>query len=255
MVNSKLRNGRITSSEVVRLVNGFKNGKLGSTGINYLEEVILERELKRGADVEAYSQALDWGKLMEIRLFNLLGLNYSLEARETLLHPKYGEYISGTPDFRQEKVTSEAKCYYPKNFAKLTRAINSKDINELKELKTGSKPKGFEYWQVVANSLLTGTKEAELISYMPYVSEAKEIHEMLDDPEFYVTFDLKPWRYEYLHSCTAPDNMKLDDFPFLPDDSSFKNLNKFRFTIPQEDKIFLTKVYLESIKYIKENGN
>ena len=91
--------------------------------------------MKRCLDVGSYSQSMAWGKYMETRVFKLMGMNYTIVSKQTLLHPdpSLANVWSGSPDmvvFKGELAdkVAEVKCYYPKNFAQLTDALLTKDI-------------------------------------------------------------------------------------------------------------------------------
>ena len=223
-----LRIGRFTSSNNYRLVGTPAVAK------TYIEEKCIERKLGRSIDVDFYSIETSWGIFLEPRVDLLLGIGYSLCSNETSVH-KHLDYLAGTKDFiinsGSDKIgIAELKCYQPKNFAKYTDALMTKDVEVIK--------KGFpkEYWQAVSNAIIENVQIVELISYCPYKSELQEIRDMAIDYK-----EADSWKYDFIYK-------KSDSWlAWIPDGGYYKNLNKFRFEVPEADKILL-------IDKIKEAG-
>ena len=65
---------------------------------------------------------------------------------------------------------------------------------------------------------------------MPYFSELEDIRTMAEN---YDGGD--QWKYRFI--VESPDA----ELPYLPDGGYYKNLNKFEFEVPKEDKDFLTE--------------
>lgn len=238
MENSK-RIGRFTSSQMSRLCASLKNGTPSSAFRTYVEEVSLEREMQRTIKTRVKTQPMKWGNLMEVVLFNLLGLGYKMTHKMTIEHHKYPEDWSGTPDLIAEGVKiGEIKCYEPKKFMLLTRCLRKESVEAFK----GDFPE--EYWQCVSNAVLCGLKRAEIIVYMPYFSELKEIIEQVEDSNFLESNGLDPQDYYFL---TRND---VESLPHLPDDSPVSNVNSFEFEVPIEDIQFLTKRVIEGKKLL-----
>ena len=61
-----------------------------------------------------------------------------------------------------------------------------------------------EYWQLVSNSWILGTKNAEAILYLPYVTELPIIADMAANWEDLST----QWRYKYISDAFLNDNIK-----------------------------------------------
>lgn len=239
---SKIRVGNFTSSEIVALTkNGKAKDSLGAPAYTYIEECNFERKLGRSLDTESNARPLSWGKLVEGRLFELLGLEYKLVSQESIQHPTIS-YWAGSPDAQKfesndsSETVVEIKCPITlKSFCQLVEPIYKcliglEAINYIRaEHKEGEK----YYWQIVSNAILTNSRFAELIIYCPYKSELLEIQEKAapssDSP------DSANWIYYASH----------DELPWIPDGGYYKNINVIRFDVPEEDKQFLTKRIIE----------
>jgi hypothetical protein len=222
------RVGNFTSSQIFRL--------MGTPAVSktYISEKNIERQMGRSLEVEVYSKDMAWGSFLEQRVLNLIGLEYQLSSSETDVHPEIS-YWSGSKDLIVAGVkVSEIKCYQPKNFAKYTNALLTKDLELIKD----EFPK--EYWQAVSNAILNKVPNAEAITYMPYESELEEIREMASNYD-----GADQWKYRFI---AESDKSSL---AYLPDGGFFKNLNLFEFEVPKEDKELLTKKVLEAGKSLK----
>lgn len=242
-MNNKNRQGRFTSSQMYRV--------MGTPAVlnTYIEELVIEKRMKRCLDVGAYSQAMSWGRYMEMQVFKEMSTDYTIVSKQTILHPedRFKDIWSGSPDFIKFKgndavAVSEVKCYYPKAFAKLTDAMLKKDLKALKEVNTSS-GKGREYWQVVSNAILCGVDTAEIITYMPYESEMEQIKNDV------ANFDgADQWEFRFINERSN------SELPVLPNDGYYKNLNVFSFIVPEEDKQLLEERILmaeEKIQHYK----
>lgn len=234
------RNGNFTSSKIgLLMTEGRKAGSLGAPALSYIEELNMERRLGRALCDDVDARALSWGKLCEIRVFELLGLEYTLCSQETLSHPTISCW-KGSPDAKCEggKV-AEIKC--PKTLKAFCLSVDPYNDYEngihydaltieayranLKEGKKGDK----HYWQTVSNGILTYSDQGELIIYCPYQSELQAIRELA------ANFDGdKQFRYKWI--ADAPD----DELPHLVDGGHYKNLNIISFPITDEIKAALT---------------
>lgn len=217
------RNGKFTSSQLYRICGSIKSGAPTAAFNTYVEEVYSERLLGRSSEVEIKAQPMKWGSLMEIVLFNLLGLGYKMTHKQTIVHPVMN-FFSGTPDLIAETIKiGEIKSYYPKNFALLSMCLLGKNISDLKK----KFPK--EYWQCVGNAILCDVEVAELICYMPYKSELQSIIEKVIEEDFLYENGLDPQDYYFL------SRNDIESLPYLPDDSKMSNVNSFEFKIPDKD--------------------
>jgi len=240
-MNNSLRAGHFTSSMVYKLINKGRSGnEFSAPGVTYINEKILEKRFQSCLDGGAHTQVLAWGNFMELTLYSILGVQYKISSKETSLHPLYGEFWSGSKDLYTEnpktkvmESIAEIKCYQKKNFALYTDCLLKKDIELLKN----EFPK--EYWQIVSNAIIEGVDIGEAITYMPYVSEYEVIKEMAED---YEGADF--WKYKFIR------DLPVEDLPFIPNDGYYKNINKFSFIVPEEDKQLLTERILLASEYL-----
>lgn len=194
----------------------------GDAAKTYIEECNMERRLGRPIESESNARALAWGKLLESRAFELLGLEYQLVSQETMMHPEIACW-GGSPDankFDDGGTVIDIKC--PITLKSFCTFIDAGTIDKIRKLhKDGEK----YYWQIVSNAILTNAKYGELIIYVPYESELDAIRPLSEgNPKYY-------WIW----------GSQDEELPFLPDGGHYKNLNVIRFEIPQEDKDKLTR--------------
>jgi hypothetical protein len=238
-LNHSKRIGRFTSSQISRLCTSLKSGKPTSAFMTYVEEKADEILMCRVSDVSVNTQAMRWGKLMERVLIDeeiddKENFNIKTDSEEPKEHPELF-YYSGTPDVELIGVKSiEIKCYYPKKFAALSRCLMKQDIELLKN----NFPS--EYWQTVSNGILCNVDTVELICFMPYESFVLNMVKEINESNFLEARGFELTDYYFLESR----DFKLINVPSLPDKAKLKNINRFEFTIPQEDKEFL----LERVK-------
>lgn len=215
------RIGNISSSNIHKLM-GAKTPRN-----TYLTELGYERRLKRSLSNEVSSKPTSWGHLLEGIVFNLLGLEYSLVSDETIKHTEI-DYWCGSPDGYTKTSVIDIKCPFTlKSFVELV------DIKTIEDLKS-ERPE--YYWQLVSNSILLNKQFAELIVYCPYFEDLGLIKHQAQNVN---AEDL----YKYYWLASATD----EEIPFILKDSEFKDLNIFKFEVPNEDKQLLT----ETIKQIK----
>lgn len=234
------RSGFATSSQMSRIAASLKNGKPSQAFFGYVEEIIDERFMGRVASTNVKTRPMKWGNLMEIVLFNLLGMDYEMAHKKTIKHHKYSKIWSGTPDLIAAKKIGEIKCFEPKAFSSLSRCLLKKDVQLFKD----KFPK--EYWQCVSNAILCKVQRAEIIAYMPYKSELIKIIDLITSTDFLEDNGLEPNDYYFM---TTAD---IESLPYLPDDSPISNINSFEFEVPMEDQIFLTKRIIEAEKLVQE---
>lgn len=261
IIENKDRVGRFTSSQVYKLIGmgskpmtkeelaDFKIQNPGSKkrnkscgfsqlGLTYISEKKLERRMGRSLDVGSYSQPAAWGNFMELVIFNLLGLEYTIESLTTVLHPDkfLGKYWGGSVDLTVPNVkVAEIKCYQPKNFGFYADCLMKKDIELFK------KEFSAEYWQIISNSVIHNVDLGEAILYMPFESEMEEIKQLATDYE-----GDEKWKYRFI--AEKP----ISELPCLPDGGYYDNIVKFEFNIPKEDKKFLISRIKEAIILLNE---
>jgi len=226
MRHNSERIGRFTSSQIYRLCGTEK------VAMTYVDHKIRERRGRRSIEGYGRSRDMMWGKFMEIRINDLLGLKYDLSSRTTELHPKHGDIWSGSYDFIVPKVkVAELKAFAFLNFSKLNDVLMQKDIQLLK--------KEFPeiYWQVGSNAIINKVKNVEIISYMPYESEIpaiKKLAEEYDGDDFF--------EYKWIVDCD------ITELSCLPDGGYYSNITRLEFEFPVDDIIFLTA---QVVKYGK----
>lgn len=230
MINNIPRIGNFTSSEIVALTKKDKKGTgFGAPALTYIEETNMERLLGRSITTEVDARPLSWGKLLEVRVFDMLGLEYKLSSQETIIHPTIPYWV-GSPDGSKPNTTADFKAPLTlKSFCQLVQPLyegltGMEAMNRVREdHKDGEK----FYWQIVSNAIHQGNEFGELIPYMPYFSELEEIRIMARTHE-------QRKKYQWVDYAAA------DELPYLIDGGYYKNLNVIRFKIPETDKKFLT---------------
>lgn len=261
MINNVARVGNFTSSEIVALTaNGKKKGTLGAPALNYILECNMERNLGRSIDTELNARPVTWGELGEKFVFeNRLDTAYQLVSKDTIIHPEY-PFWSGSPDankFDIGRTVADIKCpntlksfcqlvyplYQGKNGMEamniLRKGIIDQDSGEVAVKKH---PDGEKfYWQLVSNAILTDSKYAELIIFMPYKSELELIKEMAANLD-----SAKQYRYFWISN--APE----DELPFIVEGGFYRNLNTIRFEVPEEDKKSLIERAVYCSKFLNK---
>lgn len=232
--NSQLRIKHFTSSQMYRLC-GSK--KVFNT---YVEEVEFEKLMNRPIKPVVKTKPMKWGSLMELFVFNILGMEYSMEHKNTKLHPIHGKYWSGTPDLITNTKIGEIKSFEPKNFCKLSLALLSKDIERVK------KDCPSAYWQVVSNCAIYERNEAIIISYMPYKKDLEAIIKKVVDTDFLEQNHLNLSDYYFLFQDD------IESLAYLPNDSGFSDINSFDFKVPQEDFDLLEGRVIEANKLLNK---
>lgn len=263
---NKSRIGNFTSSEIVALTSigkipmtdaelaarpktgtgsktTFKEGGLGTAALTYIAEKNMERRLGRSLSGDNNSRACTWGSFVESFVHNLLPMSYVLCSEVTLEHEDIVCW-KGSPDgrkFDEGRTVSDIKCPLTlKSFCLLVDPLYDgltgiDAINKVRETHDDGEK---YYWQLVSNSILTRSKFAELIVYMPYESELYSIMDKAhrqDEKKFkWIAYD--------------------ENLPFIKDNGFYKNVNTIRFEVPEEDKAFLTsKVLLAKEKLLPVN--
>lgn len=250
MINNVERVGNFTSSGISALLSTGKQAMgFGVGAITYIYEKRMERLLGRGIDTEVNAKPLSWGKHLEKRVFNLLGIDYTLSSTETDVHPEI-PYWSGSKDGTREseqRAVTDIKCPITlKSFCGLVMPLycGLDGMDAMNAIRNGFTHEGVTYekhkqaedyyWQLVSNSCINNTEYAELIVYMPYLSELPDIRLSADgNPDLY-------W-IGYAADC---------ELPYLVDGGFFKNINVIRFKVPEEDKALLKEAVLKGGKLL-----
>jgi hypothetical protein len=244
MNNKANRVARFTSSKIsVLMVDGKGKYGFGAGAITYINQKLMELELGRGISLPVNKWEMSWGKLWEVWVHWQLGSEYELIIDKTTIHSKY-EFWSGSEDFKVKTdagCISELKCYQMENHFKYSKCLQQGDVRIFK------KEFPSEYWQIVSNSCIHNTKYGEAIAFMPTEENLIEMRELVEDTD-YVEKHIKddPFKYKFI---TDKD---LWDLPFIPSHSDFPSMTKFRFIVPIDDKILLTKRVLDANKLLNE---
>ncbi|CAB4215740.1 hypothetical protein UFOVP1483_48 [uncultured Caudovirales phage] len=219
ILDNSIRVGRITSSQIYRLMGAPKPAK------TYIQELKFERKLKRKLGMGKSTNATTWGLFMEYFVHQKIGLDYITDAQTTLPHPTISGWV-GSPDTKDlsRSVVSDIKCFEPLNFCQYIEVLEQNNIELFKK----EFPK--EYWQLVSNSIILGMDNIEAIVYMPY---EKDMEDIRNEAAAYDDHDAYKYRFIY--------ELPLWGLPCLPDDSEYKDLNIFTFKVPQSDKDLLTE--------------
>jgi hypothetical protein len=262
----KIRNGNFTSSEIVALMSmGYrkmtdeelaihkkefpksqkKNIECwpGDAAITYIQECNWERKLGRSITIESDAKPLTWGKLVERRAFDLLGIEYRLCSDETIAHNDIDCWY-GSPDV--ETIDSIGDIKSPitlKSFLQLVDPLYNglSGLSVINKIRDNHKDGDKYYYQLVSNAILKNKNYAELIIYLPYKSELDIIREL--------AFNLdSPRQHKYKWIGFADD----DELPWIPDGGFYKNLNIIRFEVPESDKIELHKCVMSAAKELNK---
>lgn len=246
--NNTVRVGKFTSSGISSVMKVNRKGDgFGTPALTYIQEKAIERMLTRGLGKESSARPLSWGKLVESRVFDLLGIEYKISSQETIQHTKH-KFWCGSPDgekFEGERtVVFDIKCPITlKSFFQLIEprlfGLDGTDaINYIRENHDSGEA---YYWQLVSNACLTYSDHAELIVYCPYKNELDTIRELAS---LYEGDD----QYIYKWIAFSHD----DELPYIPEESRVKNIYTIRFKIPQADKELLEKKIIEAEELVCE---
>lgn len=242
MNNKPNRVARLTSSKAsLFVVPGKGEFGFGTGAITYINDKKKELEYGRGLSLPINKQEILWGKLWEVWVHWQLGPEYELVIDRTTIHPKYS-FWAGSEDF-QLKIDgggiSELKAYQMSKSFDYSKCLEKKDVSVLKDEYAD------EYWQIVSNSCIHGTKYGEAISFMPTQENLIEMRQMLEETD-YVEKHLKddPFKYKWVY------DKDLWDLPFIPSHSELHSMVKFRFEVPVDDKIFLTGKMIKAGKLL-----
>ena len=242
-MNLAERIGNFTSSEIVALISTGKGNVFGKPALTYIKECNMERRLGRSLTNESTAKTLSWGKLLEKRVFDLLGTNYTYTAKATIVHPRY-DFWAGSPDgnkYDDGKTVDDIKCPETlKSFCNLVDPIYNglQGIDAMNAIRDNHADGEKYYWQLVSNGILSESKYAELIVYVPYKSELDAIRELTQD------YDGNPNDVAWIHFGGD------EALTHLVDGGYYKNINIIRFEIPDSDKNLLTERVLMASKLL-----
>lgn len=231
-MNNEKRFGRFTSSQIYKLMSNptpkakTEGAIFGKPSLTYIEEKNMENRLGRSLSAETGGREVTWGKLVELRVFDLLGTQYSLSSTLTDVHPTI-PYWAGSKDglkHEDEITVFDIKC--PFTLKSFCNFADCKTIEEVREKHDSGEN---YFWQLVSNAELTGAKWAELIFYVPYQDELSEIRDMASN------YDGDQNKVAWIQWATD------EDLPYLIKGGHYKNLNVIRFEVTEADKAALTE--------------
>jgi hypothetical protein len=269
------RNGNFTSSEIVALLStssrpmtdaelknhlfrlpGSKKKNIdawpGKAAVTYLNQCNTERRLGRSLDGELDAKPTNWGKFVEILLFQLLSDDYTYNSHDTLTHPDFPFWV-GTPDgfkITGNKTVVDGKCPFTlESFCNLVNPLYDgfDGWEAMKALLEGytdkqgllhppHKDADKYYWQLVSNACIDDCTHAELIVYCPYESELSVIQAAAvesGNPQAYFIANASP-----------------KALPYIKDDGFYKNINVISFEIDPKDKELLTETVKKAAEYL-----
>lgn len=231
------RFGTFSSSSIWKLITTDRSAKgFGAPGLKYIRRVQYEVNLGRAINKESIARACSWGNICEMRVHEMLPLDYSFVSQKRLFHPLIPFY-SGAPDLIKELTVCDCK-------APFSLEVFCDKIKALENIEVYKKEFPEDYWQHISNAILleangTPITYFEAIIYCPYKSELQAIRELARnfDGENQNQFAFINW---------AQDN----ELPYLLDGGFYKNLNIIRFEISETDKKNLTEKVIEAGKLI-----
>lgn len=196
---------------------------LSQEALNYIAEKQMERRIGRSINVEKQTRATLWGHYMEQRVHDMLPTSYRLIGKKTVAHPTVPNWV-GSPDndCKAESVVGDIKCYEPKNFCEYVDCLSKNDVALFRD----NFPQ--QYWQLISNSCILEMDFIEAIVYIPYFSELPEIRQSVMDLED----EDEKRKYGFIAYASY------NELPYIADGCAYKNLNRFRFVVPKEDKDF-----------------
>lgn len=225
-----MRIGNFTSSSIHLLM---KNSKIktyfGVAALTYIKGKQRELLLGRSLQKERSARPTSWGKLVESRVYNLLGTEYILQSDQRDIHPLYPRW-TGAADMTTENKVCDIKCPFSIDvFCDKADIMIANDVEALK------KEFPENYWQLVSNSILTNKPIAELIIYCPYLKELIEIKEDLGNYEGNMN------DVAWINWCED------EELPYLIEGNYYKNLYKMEWEVSAEDKEALTERVIRAI--------
>lgn len=225
------RHGTFSSSSAFKLMTNNKKGEaFGQPGLKYIKQVGLELKLGRALTCERDARPTSWGDFCEHRVFNLLDLSYRNVSDTRFFHLDV-KHWSGKPDTLRAETVGDIKSPY--NLEVFCDKIAALEAGI--DIYRAEYPEDF--YQHISNAILLNANGMEVthfeaIIYAPYYSELEEI------------------RSEAALDCPWIKYAADDELPWIPDGGTYKNINIFRFQIPESDKIALHNRVVEASKML-----
>lgn len=235
------RVGTFSSSQGYKLVKSGRTNAFSAQGITYINSICNQLILGRSTETESSSRPTSWGNLCEAFAFEFtLPISYQLVSSKRLVHPEITMW-TGAPDLIIENsVVGDVKCPYSLD-------VLCNKIRSFSSLEGYKEDFPEDYWQHVSNSILLEKngygeiEEAEAVIFCPYKSQLDDIKKFADNLDDYKLQRQVQW-------LTFCDD---EEIPHIPDGCKIKNLTRYRFKIPKEDKEILT----DRIKLAIEEAN
>lgn len=246
MVDIEFRIGRFTSSQIYKLMTLDRSGKgFGAPAKTYIEDKRAERCLGRSIDTGAYSRDMTWGKVMEAWAFeNEMGIEYTLCSKETIVHPEY-RFWSGSPDYTKNNTAGEMKCFQPKAFYLLSKALLSLNDGIISiDVFKSNFPE--IYWQVVSNSILLGVENCEIMAFTPTEAQLIQIREEIEETNFLERIGVEPWQGRFITES------ELYNLAYIPKHSNWPNKVIHYFKPNKEDLELLTDTVIKAEKLLTQ---
>jgi hypothetical protein len=256
-MEEKKRNGNFSSSAIYKLASKGRGAltidNIGSSFNTYVKEKKREGKLRRSISNSVNTRPIIWGKVFELYIFGKK-LDTSFEDMNRIgriTHAEYDQW-TGIPDTfrRNDLVVGDIKS--PSSLTKFCDLIE----NTTEGLQSFKSNHPDYYWQLVSSAILTGVDKAELLFYIPYLSELKDIKQfVVNIQEEDLPLDLELFQIEWIsHEITAylEFGKKPIQIPYLPNACEYKDFNTFVFDVPQEDKDFLTERVKMAIEKLNE---
>ena len=233
------RTGNFSSSAIHKLMSkGRGNWSLENVGApfkSYVQEKIYESRTGVSMNKDISARPAIWGWFMEQWVFeNKMGLDYSLVSKKRYKHPDLP--WSGMPDTLLEDSVGDIKNPY-------TLLSFCQKVDSLESLESFKSLTPEYYWQLVSNAILAEKEYAEIFIHVPYQDELAAIREATED------YDGDQNKVAWINWATD------DELPHILKDHYYKDLNHFRFKVPEEDKELLTERVKMASKLLNQSLN
>lgn len=253
---NEIRNGNFTSSEIValtgiakrdatdaelaslKLTNPKSKAKLvedlsilPKPALTYIRNKNWERKSKRSLSTGTNGRACWWGKVAELKAFNVLPTEYSLSSQITEFHPYIENWCGSKDGLKHDEglTVYDIKCPFAlESFFTFCDCTTIEDVRE--QHADGEK----YFWQLVSNACITGAKYAELIVYCPYKNELEDIKELASNYT------------EDLNKVAWINFAQDEDLPYLERNGDYQNIHIIRFEVSESDKLFLESRVLKA---------
>jgi len=120
------RAGNFSSSSIHKLMTtGRGEHGFGAPALTYINEKRMEMRLGRQLTNETNAKPTSWGTLMELYVFDQIGIKYKLKHKERYLHPTI-KHWTGCPDVVSAGEVGDIKCPFTlKSFCETVDSFTS----------------------------------------------------------------------------------------------------------------------------------